>query len=215
VPTGVDTEFFKPSGNVERDPVNLVFTGSMDWLPNEDAIQWFTKEIFPLVKRMIPNATLTVVGRDPYPSLIDLAKIDSSIIVTGRVDDVRPYIERAAAYVVPIRVGGGTRLKIYEAMAMAKPIVSTTVGAEGLPVRDQEELLIADTPEAFANSIISVLREESLGARLGANAAKLVIQNFGWDRVANAFAQICQSALRGDKSFSGSLVIEPTTASVN
>ncbi|MGI8655345.1 MAG: glycosyltransferase, partial [Pyrinomonadaceae bacterium] len=144
VPTGVDTEFFCPRGNVQSKPHNLVFTGSMDWLPNEDAIQFFTKEIFPLVKRQVPDATLTIVGRNPYQSLIDLGKSDSSIVVTGRVEDVRPFMEEAGAYIVPIRIGGGTRLKIYEAMAMEKPIVSTTVGAEGLPVKNGEELILAD-----------------------------------------------------------------------
>jgi glycosyltransferase involved in cell wall biosynthesis len=121
----------------------------MDWLPNEDAIQFFTKEIFPRIRQQVPDATLTVVGRNPYPSLIELGKRDPSVIVTGRVEDVRPFMEEAGAYIVPIRIGGGTRLKIYEAMAMEKPIISTTIGAEGLPVRDGEDLLLADTPEAL------------------------------------------------------------------
>ncbi|MFX5983767.1 glycosyltransferase, partial [Acinetobacter baumannii] len=92
--------------------------------------------IMPRIRERVPQVTLTVVGRNPFPSLLELSERDPAIVVTGRVDDVRPYIERAAAYVVPIRIGGGTRLKIYEAMAMEKPVVSTTVGAEGLPVRD-------------------------------------------------------------------------------
>ena len=118
VPTGVDTEFFSPSGREDIEPHNLVFTGSMDWLPNEDAIRYYTEQIFPIIRRSIPDATLTVVGRNPYPGLLELSKRDPSIVVTGRVEDVRPYMERAAAYVVPLRIGGGTRLKIFEAMAM-------------------------------------------------------------------------------------------------
>lgn len=194
VPTGVDTEFFRPRGNVQSKPHNLVFTGSMDWLPNEDAIQFFTKEIFPLVKQQVPDATLTIVGRNPYQSLIDLGKRDSSIVVTGRVEDVRPFMEEAGAYIVPIRIGGGTRLKIYEAMAMEKPIVSTTVGAEGLPVKNGEELILADTPEAFSDALVRVLTNENVAQEFGARAARVVREQFGWDKVSASFAEICERA---------------------
>lgn len=197
VPTGVDTDFFRPrAGGVvaQRAPHGLVFTGSMDWLPNEDAIQYFTREILPLVKRRLPDATLTVVGRNPYASLLELSKRDPSVIVTGRVDDVRPYMDAAAAYVVPLRIGGGTRLKIYEAMAMEKPIVSTTVGAEGLPVRDGAELLLADTPQAFADAVVRVLTDDRFANELGARGAATVRERFGWDGVADAFAELCGRA---------------------
>jgi glycosyltransferase involved in cell wall biosynthesis len=138
VPTGVDVEYFRPSGDGAYESNNLVFTGSMDWLPNEDAIRYFIEQIMPLIKQSVPGTTLTVVGRNPYPGLLELSKRDHSIVVTGRVDDVRPFMEKAAVYVVPLRIGGGTRLKIFEAMAMEKAVVSTTVGAEGLPVRNAE-----------------------------------------------------------------------------
>ena len=191
VPTGVDTEFFTPSGKENIDPYNVVFTGSMDWLPNEDAIRYYTEQILPIVRRSIPNATLTVVGRNPYPSLLELSRQDPAIIVTGRVDDVRPYMERAAAYVVPLRIGGGTRLKIFEAMAMEKPIVSTTIGAEGLPVTDGRELRIADTPETFAASVVELLTNAEAARKLGQEAARVVREKFGWDGVAKRFAEIC------------------------
>ncbi|HEX8492708.1 MAG TPA: glycosyltransferase [Pyrinomonadaceae bacterium] len=194
VATGVDTDYFRPRGLAERAQHNLVFTGSMDWLPNEDAIRYFTEQIMPLIKRDIPEATLSVVGRNPYPSLIELSRRDSSIVVTGRVEDVRPYMERAAAYVVPLRIGGGTRLKIYEAMAMEKPIISTTIGAEGLPVRNGRELLLADTPEAFAAEVVRVLKDESAARELGARAAAVVREHFGWGPVAAHFAEVCQRA---------------------
>lgn len=196
VPTGVDISYFSPSGAARVEPHNLVFTGSMDWLPNEDAISYFTKEIMPLVKRRVPGVTLTVVGRNPYPSLLELSRRDSSVIVTGRVEDVRPFIERAAAYIVPLRVGGGTRIKIYEAMAMEKAIVSTTVGAEGLPVRDGIELLLADTPEAFAERVVSVITDDTLARELGERAASMVRGRFGWDQVAASFAEVCERAVR-------------------
>ena len=200
VPTGVDTEFFRPRRAERREPRNLVFTGSMDWLPNEDAISYFTTEIMPLIKNTLPDVTLTVVGRNPYPALVELSRRDPSIIVTGRVEDVRPYMERAAAYVVPLRIGGGTRLKIFEAMAMEKPIVSTTVGAEGLPVQHEAELLLADTPEAFAAAVARVLTDEEFAFHLGRRAAKLVREQFGWNRVAQRFAEICEHARAGNLS---------------
>jgi glycosyltransferase involved in cell wall biosynthesis len=196
VPTGVDTDFFHPNGEVENDSHNLVFTGSMDWLPNEDAIQFFTKDVLPIVKSEAPDVTLTVVGRKPFQSLIELSKNDSSIIVTGRVEDVRPYMERAAVYIVPIRIGGGTRLKIYEAMAMEKAVVSTSIGAEGLPVENGTEILLADGPEEFADAVIHLLKDENFARRLGLNAAKTVREKYGWSNVAKVFAEACERAIR-------------------
>lgn len=195
IPTGVDTEYFKPSGTVKPKPFNIVFTGSMDWLPNEDAMKYFTEQILPIIKKAVPAVTLTVVGRNPYPGLLELSHRDLSIDVTGRVDDVRPYIEAAAAYIVPLRIGGGTRLKIYEAMAMAKPLVSTTIGAEGLPVRNGEELMLADTPEAFAGAVVNLLQDQSLADRLGQRAAARVREAFGWRRVAEDFASLCETTV--------------------
>jgi glycosyltransferase involved in cell wall biosynthesis len=199
VPTGVDTAFFRPRRAEKRQPRDLVFTGSMDWLPNEDAIRYFTTEILPLVKETFPDVTLTVVGRNPYPALLELSKRDPSVIVTGRVDDVRPYMERAAAYVVPLRIGGGTRLKIFEAMAMEKPLISTTVGAEGLPVRNETEVLLADTPKEFAAAIERVLSDEEFAFHLGRRAARLVREQFGWNRVARRFAEICEHTISGER----------------
>jgi glycosyltransferase involved in cell wall biosynthesis len=200
VPTGVDTEFFQPSGDQAIDPHNVVFTGSMDWLPNEDAIRYYTDQILPLIRRAIPDATLTVVGRNPYPGLVELSRRDPSVVVTGRVDDVRPYIERAAAYVVPLRIGGGTRLKIFEAMAMEKAIVSTSIGAEGLPVRDGRELRIADTPETFAASLADLLKNPEAAKELGQEAGRVVRERFGWIGVAKRFSEICETTAESVKS---------------
>ena len=195
VPTGVDTEFFRPSGQGATEPHSLVFTGSMDWLPNEDAIRWFTGEVLPLIKREIPQASLTVVGRNPFPGLVESSRKDSSIVVTGRVPDVRPFMEKASVYVVPIRIGGGTRLKIYEAMAMGLPTVSTKIGAEGLPVRDGEEILLRDEPREFAEAVVRLLRDKSLAEKIGKQAAKTVREKFGWQKVADDFAEICERAI--------------------
>jgi glycosyltransferase involved in cell wall biosynthesis len=196
VPTGVDTDFFRPNGNTRSDPHGIVFTGSMDWLPNEDAIRYFTARILPQIRERIPDATLTVVGRNPYPGLVELSQKDPGITVTGRVDDVRPYMERAAVYVVPLRIGGGTRLKIYEAMAMEKPMVSTTVGAEGLPLEHGVELLIADTPDLFADSVIKLLTDGVAAREMAERAARMVREKFGWKEVAQRFAEICEETVR-------------------
>jgi sugar transferase (PEP-CTERM/EpsH1 system associated) len=195
VPTGVDTDYFKPA-DCTPSPAEIVFTGSMDWMPNEDAVIYFAESILPSIARAAPDVSLSVVGRNPTKKLLALAEQNRRIRVTGRVDDIRPYVARAAAFVVPIRVGGGTRLKIFEAMAMAKPVVSTTVGAEGLPVRDGRELLIADDPEDFARAVVRVLSDAHLARRIGEQAHAYVNEQYGWGGAASAFAKICERAVR-------------------
>jgi polysaccharide biosynthesis protein PslH len=195
IPTGVDTKYFEPLQN-RVNPYELVFTGSMDWMPNEDAIVYFSEEILPLIAARTPQVQLNVVGRNPGNRLAALARANPRIQVTGRVDDVRPYIDSAAAYIVPIRIGGGTRLKIYEAMAMAKPVISTTIGAEGLAVRNGEDLLLADAPSAFAQAVVAVLEEKAFAQRLGQAARATVCEQFGWNRVAAMFGQVCEHTHR-------------------
>jgi len=195
VPTGVDTEFFRPGGHAPRAPREIIFTGSMDWMPNEDAVRYFTDAILPIVEAEVPDVRFTIVGRNPSPSIQSLADRHAQVRVTGTVPDVRPFLERAAVVVVPLRVGGGTRLKIFEAMAMEKAIVTTTIGAEGLPVRDGEHLCIADSPSAFAAAVLRLLRDPSSAARLGQRAATLVRSRFGWSRAAEQFADSCTHAL--------------------
>jgi len=194
VPTGVDTEFFSPSGAVVPKPHSLVFTGSMDWLPNEDAIRYFMREIMPLIKEKVLDATLTVVGRNPPAAFVELSRAEPSLIITGRVDDVRPYIESAAAYVVPLRIGGGTRLKIFEAMAMEKPVISTTVGAEGLALSNGVELLVADEAKSFAEAVVKVLTDSSYAFDLGQRAVSTVRHHHGWHQVTENFISICMRA---------------------
>lgn len=209
IPTGVDIDFFKPSYNANSRPNSLVFTGSMDWLPNEDAMRFFVDDILPIIKQRIPDVHLTIVGRNPYPSLVELAQQDPALTVTGRVDDVRRYIEEAIAFIVPMRIGGGTRLKIYEALAMEKPVISTTIGAEGLPLHHGSQLLIADDPQTFAEAVMKVLSDSEFATRLGNNAAQLVRQNFGWSGVASAFANLCSDAIIHQVSKASSIHREP------
>ena len=122
----------------------------MDWFPNEDTIIYFSKEILPLIAQRTPDVTLNVVGRKPTRKLLALAQDNPAVRVTGAVDDIRPSISGAAVYVVPLRIGGGTRIKIFEAMAMESAVVSTRIGAEGLPVTDGDNILLAESPEDFA-----------------------------------------------------------------
>jgi sugar transferase (PEP-CTERM/EpsH1 system associated) len=181
VRTGVDTEYFVPSPNDRAAEPHLVFTGSMDWLPNEDAMAHFCHDILPLIREQEPNVRLSIVGRAPTPVVRALAS--ESIDVTGTVDDVRPYMRNAAVYVVPLRIGGGTRLKIFEAMSMGKAVVSTTVGAEGLPVVGGTHALIADEPRAFADAVVSLLRDTTRRTALERAARSLVVDHYDWSAV--------------------------------
>jgi polysaccharide biosynthesis protein PslH len=192
IPTGVDIEYFRPLA-VEEKLNSLVFTGSMDWLPNEDAILYFLDEIFPLIVDKCPGAVLEVVGRKPSRKLQARAGEEKNVMLTGWVEDIRPYVARGSVCIVPLRIGGGTRLKIFEAMAMAKAVVSTSVGAEGLPVNSGENIVLADSPRDFADRVISLLRDSNERKRIGSAACAMVEEKFGWPTIAESFGQILQS----------------------
>jgi sugar transferase (PEP-CTERM/EpsH1 system associated) len=198
IPTGVDVDFFRPSSTAVAASTEIVFVGSMDWMPNCDAVTWFATDILPLVRHRVSDASLTIVGRDPTPAIQALAVRVSGITVTGTVPDVRPYLERSALVVVPLRVGGGTRLKIFEAMAMGKAIVSTRIGAEGLPVRDGDELVLADDPPSFAAAVVRLLQDQTMARRLGDAAAARVRQDFGWAAVTQQFTALCKLVAQSD-----------------
>jgi polysaccharide biosynthesis protein PslH len=186
ISTGVDTDYFRPSTGKEMSN-SLVFTGAMDWMPNEDAICYFLHSVLPLIRRAVPDVRFSAVGRYPSDKLRALAAETPGVCVTGRVKDIRPYVSEASVYVVPLRVGSGTRLKIFEAMAMGKAIVSTTLGAEGLPVRNGVNLLLGDTAEEFAQKVISVLRDPLRRKALGSAARRLVEERYSWSAVASEF----------------------------
>lgn len=195
VATGVDTEFFRPSPARTRRPHELVFTGSMDWMPNEDGIGWFVREVLPIIRASVPDATLSIVGRNPTGAVRALAGAAPGITVTGTVPDIRPYLEQAAVVLVPLRVGGGTRLKIFEAMAMECAIVSTTIGAEGLPVADGRDIRIADHASDFAGATVSLLADPAAAERIGRAAAAQVRERFGWEQVTADFSAACEATL--------------------
>src|SRR5712691_1102351 len=190
IPTGVDTSYFTPDRSRESTAA-LAFTGSMDWRPNEDAVLHFLEAILPRVRREIPGASLTVAGRNPSSRLL-AAAARAGVRVTGTVDDVRPYVAEAAVYVVPLRIGGGTRLKIFEALSMAKAVVSTSVGAEGLPLVHGEHYVRADDAEDFAGAVVSLFRDPTRRKALGAAGKDLVQGRYSWRNVAAIFEQHCQ-----------------------
>jgi len=205
VSTGVDTAYFRPTNGRPCDTHSIVFTGSMDWMPNEDAVRFFVEQILPRIRQAIPDATFTVVGRNPSRALVELGVRQPGVIVTGGVDDVRPYMAQAALYLVPLRIGGGTRLKIFEAMAMGLPVVSTRIGAEGLPVTDGQDIVLADSPEQIANAAIQLLTDAAAARALGERASRMVRERFGWDRPAAEFDAICQGVRAGARVREGAL----------
>ena len=181
VPNGVDTEYFAPAPT-PPEPDSLVFTGLLSYRPNIDAVQHLVNDIFPLVRRERPSCTLTIVGGGGD----DLAHLAGpGIRFTGYVPDLRPEIARASVAVVPIRMGSGTRLKVVEALAMAKPMVSTTIGCEGIDVHDEEHLLIGDSPAAFATQVLRLLDDPDAAQRMGERGAALARSEYSWSGAAD------------------------------
>jgi sugar transferase (PEP-CTERM/EpsH1 system associated) len=191
LPAGVDTDFFQ-SRDVRPQPGHLVFVGSMDWYPNEDGVIWFLRDVYPQIRKRIPNVSFSVVGRNPSSQLRVLAAQYPSVEVTGRVSDVRPYLSQAEVVVVPLRVGGGTRIKIPEAMAMGKPIVSTPIGAEGLPFCDGRELLLAEDRELFVDKTVDLLNNATQRETMGRTARNEVVNNHSWTSVVETLESILE-----------------------
>ena len=182
VPNGVDSDYFAPAGSESPTP-HLVFSGAMGWQPNAEAMIAFCRDIFPAVLAQYPTTQLTIVGLQPSPAVRRLAN-QPNIHVTGFVPDVRPYIAAATVYIAPLRLGSGTRLKILEALAMGKAVVSTTIGAEGLAVESGRELLIADDNQAFAQAINHLLANPPLRQQLGQAGRHLVTARYHWQALA-------------------------------
>jgi glycosyltransferase involved in cell wall biosynthesis len=179
VPNGVDLdEYTGYNGPVQ--PFDLVFTGKMDFRPNVDAMLWMGRDVWPLIRHRRPEARMAIVGQRPHPRLEPLREV-SGITITGWVPDVRPYISGATVYVAPLRVGGGTRLKLLEAMAMDASIVATSLGAEGFPVTHGRELMLADTPGDFAQAVLCLLEDPEQRAQMGRAARHFVEATYGWD----------------------------------
>jgi polysaccharide biosynthesis protein PslH len=182
VPNGVDTDYFRPQAPPDPEaPPRVVFTGAMHYPPNIDAALWFTEQIWPQLRRQIPDLCFEIVGRDPDPRVVALGRMPG-VIVTGQVADVRPYIARSRCVVVPLRSGGGTRLKILEAMAMERPVVSTALGAEGLTITPGRDILIADDAAGFAAHVLALLGSADRASQVGQAGRHLVETRYRWSR---------------------------------
>ena len=198
LPPGVDAEYFAPREDMtETAEPSLVFTGSMDWQANQGAATFFVHKVLPKVKQALPNVKLTIVGRRPPRHITALAEADPDhVAVTGTVDDVRPYIAGAQVAVVPVLFGSGIKIKVFEAMAMAKPVVVSAIGAEGLPLVDGENALIADTADSMAERCIELLRDAKLRGRIGGRARATVCAGHDWSVVAAELARVCEDLAR-------------------
>ena len=190
IPTGVNVEYFLPPEPRPEPVADLVFVGSMDWLPNVDGVLYFAREILPLIRATRPETTVAIVGRTPPPNMIQLGVEDPLIKITGTVPDIRPYLWGSAVAIVPLRIGGGTRLKIYEAMAARIPVVSTTIGAEGLTVHPPDDIRIADSPTEFANQCLNLLFAREVRERIAMAAWEMVNANFSWEHVSRCFEKV-------------------------
>jgi len=194
IPTGVDTGFFA-YGPPGAEP-SVVFCGSMDWLANIDAVEYFHDDVWPLIRARVPQARMKVVGRTPPDSLVRrIGAVSTDWQFTGFVEDVREHVRGAAVFVIPLRVGGGTRIKVFEAMSMGTPVVSTAIGVEGLPIVDGSHYLRADEPVTLARSVADLLLDPDRRNRISLEARRCVEETFGLDRVVQTFEQICIEAM--------------------
>jgi len=192
IPNGVDTSYFKPHGN-KCLKHNLIFAASLDYYPNEGAVIFFMQKIWPVLKKKNSNITFTITGRNPSKCIRKIASADSNINVTGYVEDVRPLIDKAEVYICPIRDGGGTKLKLLDAMAMGKAIVTTSIGAEGLEVIHEKHVLIADDPKIFASQILLLFNNPALRKYLAQNARQLVEERYSWKIIGKKLNNIYSS----------------------
>jgi len=195
ITNGVDPEEFFPQASVAQ-PNSLVFTGSFTYPPNAEAMVFFCRDVLPRIRAVVPDVRLSIVGQRPGPQVRALGRLPG-VEVTGRVPDVRPYLARATVVVVPLRVGSGTRLKILEAMAMGRPIVSTSLGAEGLDVCAGEDLEIADGAASFARAAVALLRDPDRCARLGTHARRTVMQRYAWSIVTDRLESLYRTMETG------------------
>ena len=204
VPTGVDFDYFRRPPDPQRT-ADLVFVGSMDWLPNSDGVNYFVRDVLPLIWQSKQDCTLAVVGRNPSPAMLARAREDSRIQVTGTVPDVRPWLWGASVSIVPLRIGGGTRLKIYEAMAAGTATVSTSIGAEGLDIAHPANIRLADTSRNFAEECLTLLQDASQRQSMAAHALELVTSRFSWDVVTAEFEKLLVVGARPGAEVAGSI----------
>ena len=196
IPNGVDVAHYQPNFSAEA-PAHLIYIGSMDWYPNEDAVSFFADEVLPKIHAEVPDVKFSIVGGNPSARVQKLAEKEG-IVVTGRVPEIKPYFAEATVFVVPLRIGSGTRLKILEALAMGKAIVSTSVGAEGLDLKDGEEIFIADESTAFADAVTRLLTDPTLRRRIGENGRARVERDYDWRSIGEKLHTLYESLIKMD-----------------
>jgi len=194
VPNGVDVDYFAPGAEGAR--AGCVFVGGTSWYPNRDALRWFAGDVMPRLRARGITTDVVWVGRATEAERREFGAI-AGLRLTGYVDDIRPYVARAACYIVPLRVGGGTRLKLLDAWAMGKAVVSTTIGAEGLGARDGVDVLLADTADAFADAVAVLLRDEVLRRRIEDEARRTAVSRFSWSTIGETVRQLYQDVGEG------------------
>ncbi len=189
VPNGVDIELFQKSNSIQEVVGRIIFTGSMDYYPNIHAVLFFAQKIWPLIRAQIPTATWHIVGKNPLPEVQSLAELDG-VTVTGSVPNMHPYLAEAQVAIAPLLIGGGTRLKILEGLAMQKAIVSTSLGCEGLVITSGKHLIVADEPEAFAREVIALLNNSQRRSLLGSAGRALVESEYSWEHCGGSLLKI-------------------------
>ena len=199
IPNGVDVEYYTPRFFQDGYCTDLIHHGTMSGYMNVDAIIYFYEDILPYIRREIPDVKLTIAGANPDKKLLNLANIDKNVVVTGAVDDMRPYVAGSKVVIVPLRIGGGTRLKIPEAMAQGRPVVSTSVGCEGLEVTPDKDIIVADDPKEFANRTVELLKDEGLRLRIGLNGRKLAETKYDWKIIVKELYSVYQEVVKGRK----------------
>jgi len=188
VPAGVDIDYFSNFDNAIIQKKTILFIGSLEWFPNLDAFKWFYKKIFPLVLKKVPDVKLYVIGKNPPEEIRNIK--DPNVEIYGMVEDIRPFVSKANVCVVPLRIGGGIRIKIIELLSMKKAIVTTSIGIEGIDVIDGEHLIVKDSENDFADTIIKLFNDDDLVYKLGYNGFNLIKNKYGWNIIAEQIENI-------------------------
>ncbi|MBN1290183.1 MAG: glycosyltransferase [Actinobacteria bacterium] len=196
VPHGVDVDSFKPGGR-PAGPPTIAFLGNYPHDPNRDAVVYFVNSVWPSVKAKVPDARFLVVGKGPTPDMLELSERDPSIEITGQVEDVKPYLLMSDVFVCPVRMGGGFRGKVLEAMAAGVPVVSTGLGAEGLPAIDGDNILLADTPSEISRKVVLLLEDDNLRKTIASNARELMVSKFSWKSGVDILEQVLEEVVSG------------------
>jgi len=195
IPNGVDTNYFKPQ-QLDVVPYSLIFAGGLNWYPNLSAMEFFVYEVWPLLKEKCNNVVMDIIGQDPSQDLLDLSKSDPSLRIHGFVDDVRPYISRAAVYVCPISYSGGTKLKVLDALAMEKAIVANPVSCEGIDVENGKSVLYAIEPEEYVECIVKLFENDNLRVSMGKRGRQQIKELYSYENIGKRLSELYTSASR-------------------